>query len=149
MQIKFQIKKSSIPGAGLGIFADQFVTKGDLVWLFLKQYNVLYHSSEEYKQILSTMDYDRARDYIAHTYVYDENIVAYEFENSAGRYMNHSKNGNIISSEDDYNSYAARDIQKGEELTWDYVEYGTPIWFEQINKEYNVWWPTIRNKSRL
>lgn len=114
MLTKRTIVKES-PIAGLGLFADEKIGKGELVWIF--------HPSID-KEV-SIDDWDDIPSYcknyiISHSWVCNFTGKRFmSFDND--RFTNHSKDPNI--SEDEAgNMVANREIEKGEEIVCDYEE---------------------------
>ena len=130
MEIKYEVKQSSIKGAGLGIFAMEDVTKGQLVWKFKKENHVFYYNEHSLRQKLLNMKFGDAQQYLSLIYNYDKDIVVHELDD--GKYTNHSFNPNIFGAPN-HDCYAVRDIKKGEELFENYVvEYGDKILFHGL-----------------
>lgn len=111
------------PIAGIGLFADQSISKGTYIWRFKKGFDI--RVDESYADTLN----GPAKDYFL-TYAY-QNLQTrkYILCSDNARFLNHSNTPNIRSIEDaddeDTADIAARDIQPGEELTIDYREFDT------------------------
>ena len=113
--VKTKIGQSKING--IGLFADQFIAKGTLVQKFMPGFDLIIPESEIQK--LS----EPAR----------EQFLKYAYKNKDGQYilcfddtrfLNHSDNPNLISNDPvEEIDIAAKDIQKGEELTVNYKEF--------------------------
>jgi len=115
--VKTKIGVSKIHG--IGLFADEFVPKGKQVWV--------YHSGFDQKF--------EAQDILVLPKVAQEQILHYSYVNAStgkivlcaddARYFNHSSDPTTIEAkvnDEEGASIAARDIQVGEELTYDYVK---------------------------
>ncbi len=113
--VRTKIAKSSIHGNGL--FADEDIAKGTIVWSF----NPLIDKILTDEQIQSLPAHIR------------EHIDTYSFIDDGmhilcgdfGIFVNHSDTPNLGSAGDD--SVAIRDIKRGEEITDDYDSYGEEI----------------------
>jgi len=113
--VKTKIGQSKING--IGLFANQFIPKGTLVQKFMPGFDLIIPESDIQK--LS----EPAR----------EQFLKYAYKNKDGQYilcfddtrfLNHSDNPNLISTDPvEEIDIAARDIQKGEELTVNYKEF--------------------------
>ena len=113
--VKTKIGQSKING--IGLFANQFIPKGTLVQKFMPGFDLIIPESDIQK--LS----EPAR----------EQFLKYAYKNKDGQYilcfddtrfLNHSDNPNLISIDPvEEIDIAARDIQKGEELTVNYKEF--------------------------
>ncbi|MDP3934768.1 MAG: SET domain-containing protein [Candidatus Giovannonibacteria bacterium] len=115
--VKTKIGPSKING--IGLFTDQFIPKETLVQKFMPGFDL--EISENDIPNLS----EPAR----------EQFLKYAYKNKGGyyilcfddtRFLNHADNPNLISNDSDEEiDIAARDIQKGEELTVNYKEFDT------------------------
>lgn len=114
--VKTVVKKSSIQGVGL--FADEDIKKGTVVWTFMEDIDRKY-SHDEVQQMAPTV-----RNFLD-TYSYlSVTTRTHVLSGDNDRFINHSDEPNVIlhhterlGEKDDI---AARDIQKGEELTCNY-----------------------------
>lgn len=106
------------PIAGIGLFTDQDIFKGTIVWLFQKGFDLKLDP-----KAISNFP-EVAQDYLS-TYAYaskQSGLLICPMDN--GRFLNHSTNPNldVIFKDgvaEDIN-IANRDIKKGQELTIDY-----------------------------
>lgn len=107
--IKTYIDKSKIQG--IGLFAEEFIKKGDLIWKL-----------EKYDIIISDEDFDKLdsikEDYF-NKYSFHKNGTYCLCVDDA-KYCNHSCESNTISTF--FRQYAKQDIQIGEEITCNYAE---------------------------
>ncbi len=124
---------------GRGLFADQPVSKGDIVWRFEPHLTEIY-TIEAYKAAIAPGD-QAARDLIKYSYPCEffENgtLVRYVYNDTDnGKHMNHSGNANTGMIDDpahphykdrDFLNIALRDIAAGEQLTYDYFSFVTDI----------------------
>jgi SET domain-containing protein len=119
LTVKTKVDKSKIHG--LGVFADQNIPKGTIVWMFKEGIDTKYT-----KEQFESMTKEQQKDIIHFSY-YDINLNCYIHSFDDSRYVNHSDNPNLSSHYDEHYvegySYANRDIKIGEELTDDYYEY--------------------------
>lgn len=112
--IKTRLDKSLI--SGIGVFADQDVMKGDIVWR-LSKLSVFKISRKDYEE-LSEQDkrFIHEKDYY---WIDDDDSYMIPMDDS--RFINHSESPNII-DKDSTTCIASRDIRSGEELTMNYRE---------------------------
>jgi len=119
--IKTKIGPSTIKGAGLGLFADQFVPKGTKTWRFMPGLDLVVPEDT----LLQISEAARVQ-FLNYCYVdkfTKHFILCFDDE----RFINHSKDPNIIQtmaeSELEGFEVAKRDIKKGEELFCDYEDF--------------------------
>jgi len=106
-------KLAPSPLAGIGLFADEDIPKGTVVWKFNPTIDLLL--SEDKIKSLS----DAAQRQV-HNYAYfDEQDGAYILCGDDARFFNHADNPNCVDLDHD-TVVAAQDIKKGKELTADY-----------------------------
>lgn len=107
--------KSTIEGTGL--VAKEKIQKGETIWTA---------SSESILKI-SLNDFHRLADsekepWIKHSYQIGDTLY---MDSDDTRLMNHSCDPNVVDSGE--SCVAKRDIEQGEEITWDYTPYMNPI----------------------
>jgi SET domain-containing protein len=113
---KTYIKESAIPNAGMGCFAAEFIPKGSMLWFFNSEIDRLITPAqfatftELEKDFLSMYCYMQRGDY----YLCVDN----------GRFFNHSAAPNTFESPSEQATFAAVDIQVGDEITSDYAKFG-------------------------
>lgn len=139
-QIKYEVKESSIPSFGLGLFAKQFIPKNTLIWKYKRDVNVRSYSNiEEIRNRLNELDADDQYFFMSHVYLF--NGMMNEILDDGTRW-NHSEDPNTGTGSgvgiDWFSTYAIKDIQEGEELFDDYGTYEYPDYFIQLAKEYKV-----------
>lgn len=115
LTIKTYVEKSNIPNAGLGLFAAEDISEGDIVWFLdptvdhvfnVDEYNGLIAAvDEEHKDRFDRWSYRRENDYV---------LCA---DNT--KFANHSETPNL-GGDSKQIDVALRDIKAGEELTYDY-----------------------------
>ena len=114
--VKTSLKMSSIPGAGIGLFADEFIPKGARIWEFTPNLD-LKLSKKEYDNFTGLN-----ADFL-YKYTYrcnGEYILCVD----NGRFINHSDDANTDDSSSFLQTLAKRDILAGEEITSNYNEFG-------------------------
>ena len=117
--VKTKLGKSKIHG--IGIFADQLIPKGSVVWKF--QYPDLKVDTSE----LVKMDTPAKDQFLNYSYL-SEKTNKYILCFDDARFFNHQDAPNCIDTvssdgEEEGLTVAARDIQKGEELTCNYNDF--------------------------
>jgi len=116
--VKTEIKQSTIPNIGLGLFAAEFIPKNTIIWAFnhivdkiIPQNKLIYLEQIE-------------RDYLTkYAYRVGTDLILCS---DNGKYINHSTNPNVDDFIDIHNrslTVANRDIQAGEELFSDYSSF--------------------------
>ncbi len=121
LMVKTKVQKSTIPDAGLGLFADEFIKKGTVTWRFCPGFDQILYEDD----LLRLSEASRAQ-FLKYTYksLEDGHYVSCGDDD---RFINHSEEPNIIEGETEVNSepfsIAARDINPGEELFCNYFDY--------------------------
>lgn len=110
--VKTKLDKSSI--SGIGLFANQDIAKGDLIWK-MTSISVFQITPERYKE-LSQIEKDFIID---KDYYWLDKYGNYLIPIDDSRFVNHSNNPNIIEIEENI-CIASRNIKQNEELTIDY-----------------------------
>lgn len=113
--VKTKVKPSSIEG--LGLFAEEYILKGTVVWVHDKKLDGWFYANQ-----LSYYN-EATKNYIKHFCCYDKKIQAWIKSCDNANWMNHSKNPNL-GAPDYYIHIALRDINVGEELTLNYDTIG-------------------------
>lgn len=116
--VKTKIDRSVV--AGVGLFADEDLKKGSVVWKFAQGFDLEYDKADLDK--LS----DSARAQFLNYCFYSQKTGKYVLPFDDARFFNHSETPNVIDKQtgERYGvDVAARDIRKGEELTNDYREF--------------------------
>ena len=120
LQVKTKLGISPIENAGIGLFADQHINKGDTIWTFDYKHDTEY--SQEDMDSANELD----KEFLIR-YCFKFNGYYYLCVDNA-RFFNHSNTPNCTSFEfapDNLGStIALRDIEIGEELTDDYSKFG-------------------------
>lgn len=126
--VKTKIGSSKIQG--IGLFADEFIKKGKLVWKFVAGFDLSISEAEAGRLPKIAKDFFYKYSYL------DETLGKYVFCLDDARFFNHSQKPNVvnaISPEGDEINIATRDIRPGEELTCDYDD------FDPEFEEYKDW----------
>ena len=116
------VKARAGPSAihGIGLIAQEFIPAGTRVWTFVPGFDLAFTESEV--QSLSATAQEQVRWYA----YYDPRARLYVLSSDDDRFTNHSNEANTTDEElTTYAAgYAVRDIQAGEEITWDYRPWG-------------------------
>jgi SET domain-containing protein len=114
--VKTKLKASLIHG--IGCFADEDIAKGTLIWKFTKGFDQEFGLDFPDKLCQTTR-----KQFLKYAYI-SKATGNYILCSDDTRFFNHSDNNNVvnISSENEQEGVdiAVRDIQAGEELTYDY-----------------------------
>jgi SET domain-containing protein len=116
--------------AGTGLFADEFIPKGALVWEFSRGVDESFTQEE-----VENLPGPKRLEILSLFYAYiSRQTGRYINCGDDGKYVNHSYNPNIASrpGKEEEVCYALHDIEKGEEITQDYndfeeVEFGFEV----------------------
>lgn len=110
--VKTKLDRSLI--SGIGLFADQIILKGDLIWK-MTSISVFKISPAKYEELSQIeKNFILEKDY----YWLDE-YGNYSIPIDDSRFVNHSNDPNIIETDHNF-CVASRDIKPNEELTIDY-----------------------------
>ncbi len=104
---------------GFGLIAEEFIPKGTCIWRFQPGFDLMIGEAEF--AALSATTQTQVRHYA----FYDPARQAFVLSGDDDRFTNHSDDPNTA-EEGGYDSYAKRDIQAGEEITWNYFGWGNP-----------------------
>ncbi|MBW4571004.1 MAG: SET domain-containing protein-lysine N-methyltransferase [Tolypothrix carrinoi HA7290-LM1] len=132
--IKTEVKESSIPNAGKGLFSLQFAPKGSIVYIQTTDFtNDKVVLEEQYREVLITADefpVNAGMRWGGDYYVYSsKNAINID-------YINHASNPNLLSCLGFF--FALRDIHYGDELTIDYRYIGVTGQEELITSQENI-----------
>jgi SET domain-containing protein len=119
IKVKTYLDKSTIPEAGIGLFAAEFIPKDTIVWEYNNKLDLLF--TKEEVNSLSIASQEQIRKYI----YLDKSLGLYLLCGDDARFFNHSDSPNCY---DTYNlnpdvTMSNRDIQIGEEITCDYKSF--------------------------
>ncbi|MBI2055521.1 MAG: SET domain-containing protein [Candidatus Sungbacteria bacterium] len=110
--VKTKIGPSKIHG--IGLFADQFIPQGMPVWEFTEGFDMEY-TAEDLERLS-----EPARAQFLHYCYIDPDTRRYVLCADDARFSNHSETPTTINPDPADPDIASRDIQPGEELTYDY-----------------------------
>lgn len=128
--VETKLGVSSIPNAGIGLFADQFIPKDTIIWKYTSNFDKIFYAAE----------FDGAdglsKDFMqTYCFKFDGHYILC---GDNGRFFNHSDSPNCYSegmSKDSIGyTKALRDIEIGEELTDDYTKFGLNAGDEKFNR---------------
>jgi hypothetical protein len=127
MLVRSHVAQSPIEG--LGVYADQFIPAGTLIWKLNPAFIATFSRSaladlpehiREFVERYSFPDFE------------NNDLLYVELDN--GRYMNHSEAPNTDFTA--FNEgYATRDIAEGEEITCNYYEFDSTFAGDFLNRE--------------
>jgi len=119
MFVKTKVKSSRI--AGLGLFADQPIKKGVVVWKFTPGFDLKFTQAQVKKFPKQVREFLKVYSW------FSQKSKKYCFSSDNGRYFNHSSRPNCLSAyvegEEEVVTRAVRNIKKGEEMTDDYTTF--------------------------
>jgi len=98
---------------GIGVFVEEFVPAGKVMWEYLADFDMIYTDSE-FKELPESV-----KEFILHYAYYNKSEGGHVLCGDHARFTNHSKNPNTKSA-GLYDVVATRDIAIGEEITEDY-----------------------------
>jgi SET domain-containing protein len=120
---------------GLGLFADQYIPAGTLVWKFVGGVDVLVDEDELEKLNPATYEYFKKYAYL------DLRIGKYIVCGDDARFVNHSSNPNLVGLYPAGNEFgidvALQDIEAGEELTSDYGSFDAEF-MHKLGQHYHA-----------
>jgi uncharacterized protein len=102
---------------GIGLIAHVFIPCGTRVWVLQPGFDLILTETE-----VSTLS-EPARNQVFWYAYFDPHRKVYILSSDDDRFTNHSDEPNTANEGDDV-TYALRDIQAGEEITWDYRGWG-------------------------
>lgn len=108
------------PIHGLGCFAEENIKKGQIVWEFDSRFDLEFSEDELKNFSPSYLDFLKVYSY---TVIKDQKKI-YVLCGDHARHMNHSESPNLLEAGTvNGQNIAARDIQAGEELTCNYLDF--------------------------
>ena len=114
-KINCELRQSTIPGIGLGVFTLEDIKKGDLVWAFDENMDMRIHVSD-----LNALEPSQLT--FINKYAWREGDFIY-LPCDLNKFVNHSNNPNIGCFDRRLTDIAFRDIKAGEELFADYSSF--------------------------
>ena len=108
--------------SGIGLFTDQFIPKGTLIWKFIDGFDLRIDKSK-----LEDIKSEPAKEqFLKYAYL-NSRTLKYVLCFDDARFFNHSEHPNVIGiddiNEEEGINIAIRDIKENEELTVDYNQY--------------------------
>ena len=133
--VKYKISKCN---SGMGIFADQDIRKGDLVFVQKPGINLrLIEDELSLRKILKEefTNNEARKKFLEVTFGY-KGLIYQNLDD--GKYTNHSESPNVcLQTFDKY--VACKDIRKGEEIVENYYDsFENPEWLVKLVAEYGV-----------
>jgi len=117
--VKTKVKPSKIEG--LGLFADEFIPKGTIVWKFTPGFDLKFTKEQIDNFPKQVQEYLKRYSWLS------KKSHMYCFASDNGKYFNHSNDSNVLSAyyenEEEVITKAIRDIKKGEEITDNYASF--------------------------
>ena len=121
----YEIAPSNING--LGVFTKEKIKKGTVVFKSSKTLDL-----ELTKEEFNKLSIEEQKEFIHYGYLDKiSNTYKLDFDTSL-RFLNYSEHGNIYQDKDHNETYlvAKKDIEIGEEVTFDYLEVMEKSWFD-------------------
>jgi uncharacterized protein len=114
LMVRTRIGPSSI--SGIGLFANEHIPKGSLVWRFQPGLDLLFTEGE-----VATLSEPARRQFENYAFL-DRKYGKFMLCGDDARFFNHSRTPNCDDSVSD-STFALRDIFPGEELTVNYADF--------------------------
>ena len=106
---------------GLGVFADEFIPKGTVIWKFTSGFDMRFTEDQIKNFPIQVQEYLEIYCWLS------KKSGLYCFSPDDNKYFNHSDKPNSLSAyyagEEEVVTKAIRDIQKGEEITDNYASF--------------------------
>lgn len=115
LKIRATVKDSTIPGAGLGLFALEKIRQGQLIAEFDPKVDIQFN-----EEMLGIMPRNLQKYLMKYSY---KSNGFYYLLSDYSRFMNHSLDPNCGQSESKTQDIALRDIEVGEEILCNYMEF--------------------------
>ena len=135
-QIAYKVKKCKY---GKGIFAEEDIKKGAIIWKYKRGINVRSFKGENKTRArLAQLPSDDARkDWLSHMYHFGGYCNEIIDDN---KFTNHSSNPNSSQPNptDPHSTYAIKHIKKGEQILENYGVYDWPSWLVNLMEEYGA-----------
>lgn len=116
LYVKTKLKESLIHG--IGCFADEDISKGTIVWKFVREFD-----QEFPRDFIQKLSNSSRQQFLKYSYV-SRTTDNYILCSDDARFLNHSDDKNLtnvaLEGEQEGIDIANRDIKSGEELTYDY-----------------------------
>lgn len=133
LMVKTKLKETK--SKGIGLFADQNIAKDTIVWKNNKDLSFVKWNEKEWRNLKNKLTIESFKQINRYVYKYMKDNKYY-LNLDDTRFINHSKNPNIIEGKlgDDI---ARRNIKSGEEITIDYETFYDQNYFKDLRKKYN------------
>src|ERR1039458_2666751 len=124
LTVRTEVKASSIPNAGLGLFAAEFIPAGKRICTFVEGFDRAYTEGE-------IVNLPKEAQLYLYSYLWVSSLTGlYCVSMDNARYINHANPANSgfqasgsLSTRIEQDNFALRDIQIGEEITANYLEF--------------------------
>ena len=117
--VKTSVGPSNI--SGLGLFADQFIEKGTIIWQLSEPLDLVLA-----KELVQNLPLLAKQTFLKHGY-FSKKLEKYILSFDNDRFTNHSEDPNVLEGEvmvgGETVTVAVKDILAGEEITCDYAEF--------------------------
>ena len=133
---KVSWKPSSISGASIGTFAEEFIYKGDVCRVVKKNMNMILFNGPEDIPPLTDATLQYMKDYCFQV----EDLCGILIPgNSVNHHPTRFNVTTVKISEEEAHKVATRDIQCGEEILLNYADFGSPPhWLVEFAKKHNI-----------
>lgn len=117
MYVRYKLKTSNLHGVGL--FSDQYIAKGDAIYTASPLLDI-----DLTQEQFNSLD-EKEKDEIQWWGFFDKPRNRWHVDFDVSKFINHSYNPTVTQDPNHNEAYlvATRDIQKGEELTQNYLEF--------------------------
>jgi uncharacterized protein len=108
------------PIDSIGLFADEFIPRGTIIWQYTPQVDLRY-TPEVYQQLKQQHNFE-----VLDKYIYKSRVSGlYILCSDDARFINHASNPNTVDTLEDAEglTIASVDIYPGEEITSDYESF--------------------------
>lgn len=122
LKVKTRLDISETEGIGIGLFANESIKKGTIIWEFANEIDTTYTNN-----FIKKCKEKNLISFLKKYCYFDLESELYIFCGDNGRFINHSDKPNCkeeLKSKYTFGrTIAVRNIKKGEELTCDYYEF--------------------------
>ena len=133
-------KHSTLPGAGIGIFAEESLKKGEVLRVMEEGKNAIFFHSEK---DIPPLDNSYTRQYLQDNLLQLDDILGICIPMTAINHRSTRHNSTLVKiSATVFHNVICEDVQAGEEIVNNYVEYGEPpAWLKMFAKTHNIAMP--------
>lgn len=117
MRVKTYLAVSTIPNGGIGLFADETIEEGTVVWEFVEGLDLEIPESNIDKM------HELDKKFMFTYPFFDEETKNFIFPVDNARFFNHSETPNVKEGKGKEKTIANRRIEKGEELLTNYYHF--------------------------